>query len=223
MKTDFNLQLFAEETAGDSTADTTATETQTETQETDSVETTETTNNETAEQTTEQKTETTDTKNSEEKPADKTTEQVADFSKINVPEGFEQPSNQFIEYAKANGFNREQVQGLVDFYTTQLAPAQEAAQAMQIKQWAAESTKRFGQEQIDSAKQALKDLSDYQEGQKDNEIMNFINESGVGSHPAFIALMSKIGSAMEESTLLQSNIAQSKSGASLLFGQPNSI
>lgn len=223
----FDLQLFAEEGAeAGETANASETNTDSDANndaaanlfsdksDSDSEETSDKTNNDEADKTKDQK---------DDAKEDKTETGEADFSKITVPEGFEQPSQQFIDFAKTQGLNPEQVQGLVDFYTTQLVPAQEAADAMQIKSWEKDTLNRFDQDTISSASQALKDLAGYQDGQKDNEIMNFVNETGIGSHPAFVALMAKMGGAMKESTLLQSNIAQTKSGASLLFGQPNSI
>lgn len=141
-----------------------------------------------------------------------------EYTDFTVPEGFEKPSEDFLSMAKEIGMSQENVQKVVDYYTGKMAPQiasnQQAALEAQNKEWMEQSTKALGQDGVEKSKLAYQQFAT-------PELKEFLSNTGLGSHPAMVAMFKSIGEKMGESTLVNGNgsVAEPKRAADVLFGQ----
>jgi hypothetical protein len=132
--------------------------------------------------------------------------------KINVPEGYNAPTEDFISFAKENGLSNETAQAAVDFYINKVVPTQQKAVTDQVTTWEAETKKTYGDAGIEIAKKAVNTFAT-------PELIEILNQSGLGNHPQIVGLFKSIGEKISESTLVNGTASQiMKDKASLLFG-----
>ena len=163
----------------------------TETQSTD----TQTSTVQTAAETTEVKTEETKAETIQGAP-----EQYADFA---VPEGFNVPMDDFTPFAKEQGWSQDKAQSVVDFYTQKIAPQIQAQQEAQITKWTEESTTKYGKDGIDAANKVLSRFSS-------PEFNQFLQDTGLGNHPAMVGVFKAINEHFSESGLIDGKSTEHK-------------
>lgn len=163
----------------------------TETQSTD----TQTSTVQTTAETTEVKTEETKAETIQGAP-----EQYTDFT---VPEGFDAPIDAFKEWAKTQNMTQEQAQSTVDFYTQKIAPQIQAQQEAQITKWTEESTTKYGKDGIDAANKVLSRFSS-------PEFNQFLQDTGLGNHPAMVGVFKAINEHFSESGLIDGKSTEHK-------------
>lgn len=139
-----------------------------------------------------------------------------EYTQFNVPDGFEAPDDAFLGIAKELGIKQEGVQKVVDYYTQTLVPKMLQEQATKIEEqnnaWKEECTKTLGQEGMDRARNAFRQFAT-------PELTKLMNDTGLGSHPALVAMFAEIGKQMGEGTLVKGNtVTTPKRAADILFG-----
>ena len=143
-----------------------------------------------------------------------TTEQVAEtqveitgapeqYSDFTMPEGFSAPIEDFKSWAKENNMTQEAAQSAVDFYTSKIAPMQQAQHEAQVTAWTNESTEKYGKQGIEAANKALGRFST-------PEFTSFLAETGLGNHPEMIGIFNTINARISESGFVDSKTTESK-------------
>lgn len=132
------------------------------------------------------------------KPADPSGEY-----QFQAPEGMEldtEAMEAFTPVAKELGLNNEQAQKLVDLYATRMqsnTEAQTEEWQRQIEQWETDlkNDPDIGGRQFDASIQAAGQAMDRF---ATPELREFLDQTGMGSHPEMVKLMAKIGKAIGE-------------------------
>jgi hypothetical protein len=124
-------------------------------------------------------------------------EQYNDFT---MPEGFSAPIEDFKSWAKENNMTQEVAQSAVDFYTTKVAPIQQAQHEAQVTKWTTESTEKYGNKGIEAANKALSRFST-------PEFTNFLKETGLGNHPEMVGIFNTINAKISESGFVDAKTA----------------
>ena len=139
------------------------------------------------------------------------------YTDFTVPEGFNKPSDEFIQTAKDIGLTQENAQKMIDFYTKNLAPAMQKAQQDQFSklshEWADQSIKTIGNDGIEKAKIAFKEFAT-------PELKSLLNTTGLSNHPLVIGMFKTIGDKMGEGNLINggNSAEQLKRTEDILFG-----
>lgn len=131
--------------------------------------------------------------------------------KFEVPDGFDQPAEAFIDFAKQNNLTQEQAQNVVDFYAKTIVPQFQQTLDAQNAEWSQRTISEFGNEGIEVAKQAFNQLAT-------PELTKLLNDTGLGSHPEVVRLFNGIGKSISESKLILGKMNATKSDAQILFG-----
>jgi hypothetical protein len=124
-------------------------------------------------------------------------ESYEDFS---LPEGMEYDqasSDNFKAVAKELGLSQEAAQKLVSFQTD-LIKAQQEAQTNQMNSWRQESEKSIGKDGIEQANRALAEFTS-------PEFIQYLNDTGLGNHPALIKTFQKVYDKIGESSFVDNN------------------
>lgn len=141
-----------------------------------------------------------DEKSEEESEAD-----AFDPDKLELPEGFEldeQMMEQFKPLAEELGIGQEQAQKLMSMHTEAVQNVQQQMQdqhAQQVEQWAtdAKSDQEFGGdhygESLQTAKKALQQFGS-------PELIQMLNQTGLGNHPELIRAFYRAGKNLSEDT-----------------------
>lgn len=138
------------------------------------------------------------------------------YGEFNMPEGFEQPNEAFLEIAKELNIPQAGVQKMVDFYTQNLIPQliqeQQAFVDNQNNEWRDACEKELGRTGIDMAKSAYQQFAT-------PELTEMLNQTGLGSHPALVRMFAEIGKQLGEGSLIKGGAAAGqKRQADILFG-----
>ncbi len=162
------------------------------------------------------------------KDADEPKGTPTEFEDFTLPEGVERSEEdtaKFKEFAKENGLTQKQAQAISDSQVT--AAKQAADSSMKLwedenKKWqqAAKTDKEFGglkfEESLGVAKKAMQKFGT-------TELLQVVDDYGMGNHPEFIRLLFRVGNAMSEDSIITGVGASApKSAADMLFPNQNS-
>lgn len=140
-----------------------------------------------------------------------TTEQLGapeQYSDFTVPENFSAPIDDFKTWAKENNMTQEAAQSVVDFYTSKVAPMQQAQHEAQVSEWKKESIRIHGNDGVEQAKIA-RDLL-FSKGIITKDGFYNLMEQGIGNHPEMIAIMKQLRTETKESSFIDSKTTESK-------------
>ena len=131
--------------------------------------------------------------------ATETTEEVSgapeSYADFTVPEGFEQPFDDFKAWAKEQNMTQAQAQSAVDLYASKIVPQIQQAQEKVIEGWREQSVKEFGDKGIELANKAVTKFAT-------PEFIEFLSTSGLGNHPEMIRVFKEIAGKISESSLV---------------------
>lgn len=137
----------------------------------------------------------------ESKEVHKTESEVPEsYKEFTLPEGMEydvEVADSFKAVAKELGLSQEAAQKLVD-YQTNIAKVQQDAHVKQMESWRQESEKSIGKDGIEEANRALNQFAS-------PEFVQYLNESGLGNHPAMIAAFKNVYEKIGESSFVDNN------------------
>lgn len=146
-----------------------------------------------------------DGENSDEaKEESRAPEQYDEFA---APEGFNlqaEALDSFHDWARGNDFTQEQAQAAIDYH----ADAMKAYQQLQADQWAearqewvdaAKSDKEYGGKQFE---QNMKHVGAALSHFGDKDLVDMLNTSGFGDHPAMVRFFWKVGQKVGEADLI---------------------
>ena len=156
----------------------------------------------------EQKAETKEETSKEEKSEEKSEKSdVPESYEFKAPDGMELDTelvSEFDPIAKELGLSQEGAQKLVDMYAGKILPRMQAQQAElmaeTVAQWAdtAKADKEFGGDEFDAnmgiAKHALEKFGS-------EDLVSYLNESGLGNHPEMIRAFYRIGKAISDDSV----------------------
>lgn len=159
------------------------------------------------------------------KPADKPAGAPEKYSDFKLPEGVTLDSDAaaaFTAEAKKLNLTQEAAQSLIDLQAKVALDNQnkEIAQAAQVKKdWEAQVKKDLGNEYDKEMSLAAKARDKF----VPKPLMDFLNESGLGSHPEMVKLFAKLGKAIAEDDFVEgkpgsTEPTEKKSTAAVLFG-----
>lgn len=130
-----------------------------------------------------------------------------DLSEV-VPKEYDQGTvEEFKKKAFENGMSQESVKKMAEWYKeVETANLQKMAQAKQqlADQQVLQLKQEFGVNFDREVKNARKALDAY----TDNDFKKYMDESGLGNHPALVKAFAKIGRELSEDRLVQSETAQ---------------
>lgn len=131
-----------------------------------------------------------------------------------APEGFEgeldqSAIDQFEPVARELGLTQEQADKLVEMHANSIQRGQEAARenwTQQVEQWQTELREdpEFGKDfdaNLKSAQKAVKDFGD-------PALLEALEETGMGNHPALVRTFAAIGKAISEDKIVMGNQSQ---------------
>lgn len=124
------------------------------------------------------------------------------FSEVKLPEGFEinpEMAEDFAEVADGLGLDKSAVAALVKYDVERQGQMQQAmieAQDNQIAEWAEQSTEKFSEDELKQAAQAFQAIAS-------DELMELVNQIGIGSHPALIEFALKLSEIAEDGRIGQ--------------------
>lgn len=128
----------------------------------------------------------------------------------------------FEPVARELNLTNEQAQKLVDAYSTKILPLVQKQQAeawqKQTEGWAeaVKADKEIGganlTSSISSAQRALEIFGDA-------DLKQYLNETGLGNHPALVKAFVKVGKAMSEDNMITGKESGQRSAAEVLYGK----
>lgn len=130
------------------------------------------------------------------------------YDKLKVPEGVQwsdEHEGKFKEVAHSLGLTNNQLSGVMKWYGEFLNQAVPEVDHAALQQAGMDALKKeFGSETIVNQKLALAQRILVAHGDKD--LVDLVEQSGVGNHPAFIKLMSKFGSMAVEKGIINGDV-----------------
>lgn len=111
---------------------------------------------------------------------------------------------EFVPLAREAKLSNEQAQKLVDLYTAQVSAQAKAGQdawAATVEGWrkAAKEDPEFGGAKLEAT---VKDAQRILKQFGDKDLTNWIEETHLGDHPAFLRFMAKLGRTIKEDTVI---------------------
>lgn len=124
--------------------------------------------------------------------------ETLDFSKVNVPEGMVLDDT-FKGIAKEIGLTNSGTEKLLGYAKSEIYDRIQAVQAENrdklIGEWEQQSRSNFPGEKLEIAKRAYQQLAD-------ENLRNFMDETGLGNNPAMVGMFYKLGAMMAEGKLV---------------------
>ncbi len=124
--------------------------------------------------------------------------ETLDFSKVNIPEGMVLDDT-FKGIAKEIGLTNSGTEKLLGYAKSEIYDRIQAVQAENrdklIGEWEQQSRSNFPGEKLEIAKRAYQQLAD-------ENLRNFMDETGLGNNPAMVGMFYKLGAMMAEGKLV---------------------
>lgn len=127
-----------------------------------------------------------------------TAPEALDFSKVNVPEGMVLDDT-FKAIAREIGLTNGGTEKLLGYAKSEIYDKIQTAQAESrdklIGEWEQQSRSNFPGEKLEIAKRAYQQLAD-------EDLRNFMDETGLGNNPTVVGMFYKLGAMMAEGKLV---------------------
>lgn len=151
------------------------------------------------------------------------TEVPEEYGDFKVPEGMELDKvmlEAFVPVFKDLGLDQEKAQKLIDAYAPLVAQREEEAQKAKLKEfedmvsgWKNETIKELGPK----SKEALSFVAKVRDKFGDEEVVQLMQDTGIGNHPAMVRFLIKIGKAISEDTFPDSQTASKVNPLDVLY------
>lgn len=163
------------------------------------------------------------TKDTEGKETETKTEVPEEYGDFKVPEGMQLDKvmlEAFVPVFKDLGLDQEKAQKLIDAYAPLVAQREEEAQKAKLKEfedmvsgWKSETIKELGPK----SKEALSFVAKVRDKFGDEEVVQLMQDTGIGNHPAMVRFLIKIGKAISEDTFPDSQTASKVNPLDVLY------
>lgn len=127
------------------------------------------------------------------------------YEAFTIPDGLEAPIEKFSDFAKNQNWTQKQAQSAVDFYTKEIAPQMQVQQEKLVADWEKQSTEKYTKQEIDTAINALGKFTT-------PEFKDFLNNTGLGSHPEMISIFKNIADKIGDSSFVNGNSSANTAG-----------